>query len=163
MVKIICDTSVLQYLHQLELLHILPALSEDVIIPPAVAEEVAVGQELGVSLPDVAELDWITLREPVSTAALPLITELGPGEAEVLILALECPENVVVLDDALARRVAHMLDLSLTGTLGLLIDAKRAGLIEAVEPYLDRLEALRFRLAERTRLAVLRLAGETSK
>jgi predicted nucleic acid-binding protein len=70
------------------------------------------------------------------------------------------PETVVVLDDALARRVAQTLNLKLTGTLGLLVDAKRAGLISAVEPYLDRLQALRFRLAPHTRSAVLKLAGE---
>jgi predicted nucleic acid-binding protein len=39
----------------------------------------------------------------------------------VLMLALELPETVAVLDDALARRVAHTLNLKLTGTLGILI------------------------------------------
>ena len=85
---------------------------------------------------------------------------LGPGETEVLMLALELPEAVAVLDDALARQVAETLNLSLTGTLGLLIDAKRAGLISAVGPWLDQLQALRFRLAIHTRMAVLKLADE---
>jgi predicted nucleic acid-binding protein len=65
-----------------------------------------------------------------------------------------------VLDDALARRVAEVLGLSFTGTLGLLLDAKRVGLIPEVGPMLDRLEALRFRLAPHTRTAVLRMAEE---
>jgi len=78
----------------------------------------------------------------------------------VLMLALELPEAVAVLDDALARRVAEALNLRLIGTLGLLIDAKRKGLISAVEPWLDQLQALRFRLAPVTRNAVLKLAGE---
>jgi len=67
---------------------------------------------------------------------------------------------VVVLDDALARRVAETLGLNVTGTLGLLLDAKRASLIPAVGPLLDQLEALRFRLAPHTCAAVLKLAGE---
>jgi hypothetical protein len=75
-------------------------------------------------------------------------------------LALELREAVVVLDDALARRVAETLGLNVTGTLGLLLDAKRAGLITAVGPLLDQLEALRFRVAPHTRTAVLKLAGE---
>ena len=75
-------------------------------------------------------------------------------------LALESPEAVAVLDDALARRVAETLGLRLTGTLGVLLDAKRAGLVEVIAPLLDRLDALRFRLAAHTRAAVLRLAGE---
>jgi predicted nucleic acid-binding protein len=81
--KATCDTSPLQYLHQLELLHVLPALTEGVIVPPAVVDELATGRALGVNLPDVAELDWISVRHPLSAAALPLVTDLGPGEAEV--------------------------------------------------------------------------------
>jgi predicted nucleic acid-binding protein len=75
-------------------------------------------------------------------------------------LALESRDAVVVMDDALGRRVAAMLGLRLTGTLGVLLDAKRAGLIPAVGPVLDQLQALRFRLAPHTRIAVLALAGE---
>jgi len=91
---------------------------------------------------------------------LPLITYLGPGETEVLMLALESHDSVVVFDDALARRVAEILNLHLTGTLGLLIDAKRAGHVPAIRPLLDQLGDLRFRLAPPTRAAVLKLAGE---
>jgi predicted nucleic acid-binding protein len=157
---LICDTSPLQYFHQLDLLSVLSALAERVIVPPSVIEELEVGRRLGVSLPNVTTLDWVTVRQPTSKAALPLVTDLGPGETQVLMLALESPDAVAVLDDALARRVAETLGLRLTGTLGLLLDAKRAGLAEVVAPLLDRLQALRFRLALHTRAAVLRLAGE---
>jgi uncharacterized protein len=66
----------------------------------------------------------------------------------------------VILDDGLARRFAETLNIRLTGTVGLLLDAKRAGLVPAVEPLLDQLQSLRFRLAPGTRKALLRLAGE---
>ncbi len=75
-------------------------------------------------------------------------------------LALEQREAVAVLDDALAREMAETLNLNFTGTLGLLLDAKKAGLIDEVRPLLDRLQVLRFRLASHTRAAVLKLAGE---
>lgn len=64
------------------------------------------------------------------------------------------------LDDAPARELAETLDLRLTGTLGLLLDAKKAGLVPTLSPLLERLQSLRFRLASRTFSAVLRLAGE---
>ncbi len=102
MPRVICDTSPIQYLHQLELLHILPALTEGVIVPPAVVDELATGRALGVNLPDLSELGWVSVRPPDSAAALPLVTDLGPGETQVLMLALELPEAVAVLDDALA-------------------------------------------------------------
>jgi predicted nucleic acid-binding protein len=123
---------------------------------------VETGRALGVSLPDLTTLDWMLVRQPTSEPALPLINDLGPGETQVLMLALESRKAVAVLDDALARHVAETLELLYTGTLGLLIDAKRVGLVEAVEPLLDQLQALRFRLAPHTRTAVLKLAGEAS-
>ncbi len=141
-------------------MHILPALARPVTVPPAVLEEINVGRKLGLNLPDLAAVDWITTRWPVSFAALPLATDLGPGEAEVLALALETKDTIVVLDDALARQVAESLRLPLTGTLSLLLDAKRHSLIPAVGPLLEQLGALGFRLAAHTRMAVLKLAGE---
>jgi len=101
------------------------------------------------------------MRRPKSAPVLPLVNDLGLGETEVLALALESSDAIVVLDDAMARRVAESLNLKLIGTLGVLLSAKRAGLIAAVAPMLDQLQALRFRIAPRTRAAVLGLAGES--
>jgi uncharacterized protein len=157
---VICDTSPLQYLHQVSLLHILPALATRVIIPPAVQNEIEVGKAHGVDLPALEELSWLEVRLPQTAAAVPLITDLGKGEIQVLMLALEDNKAVAVLDDGLARRVAEMLEIQYTGTIGLLLDAKEADLIPAVKPVLEKLDSLRFRLAADTRVAVLRLAGE---
>jgi predicted nucleic acid-binding protein len=55
-----------------------------------------------------------------------------------------------------------MLGIRHRGTLGVLLDAKRAGLVAAVQPILDRLQSLDFRLDARTRRDVLELAGEAS-
>jgi predicted nucleic acid-binding protein len=99
---------------------------------------------------------------PSSAIALPLVTDLGAGEKEVLALALESLDSVCILDDALARQVAKTLRLRVTGTLGILIDAKRVGLIPTVRSFIDQLQSLGFRLAPGTRAAVLRLTGEST-
>jgi len=130
------------------------------MVPLAVVAELAAGRTQGVDLPDPATLNWMILRSPSALRVPPLATGLGPGETEVLALVLELPDTVAVLDDALARRVAQAHGISFTGTLGLLIDAKRAGLIAAAGPLLDQLQALGFRLSTRTRRVVLRWAGE---
>ena len=70
------------------------------------------------------------------------------------------PETILIIDDGLARRHAEILRLKFTGTAGLLVKAKRLGLIPAVAPVLDRLSGLRFRLTGETRAAILRLVGE---
>lgn len=160
MFDLIVDTSPVQYLHQLELLHILPNLANQVFFPSAVVEEIRVGHSLGFNLPKLEELDWMNVRQPASVQALPLITNLGPGETEVLMLGLEMVGAVVVLDDGPARDLAEILDLRLTGTLGLLLDAKKEGFVTEIRPLLEKLQSLRFRVASRTFTAVLRLAGE---
>jgi Predicted nucleic acid-binding protein, contains PIN domain len=159
---VICNTSPLQYLYQLGSLDLLPALAGRITIPKAVLKELEAGRALGLNLPDPTRLDWITIRCPASAVALPLVTDLGPGETEVVALALELIDAVVILDDALARQVAETLGIRVIGTLGVLLDAKRAGLVPAIAPLLDQLEALRFRLAPHTRAAVLKLAAEVT-
>ena len=160
MPEVICDTSPLQYLHQLGQLHLLPSLVQRIIVPEAVKEELAQGRRRGFELPDPTQLDWAVIRSPASAPALRLIHDLGAGESEALALALEIQDSLIILDDALARKEAEILGIPLTGTLGLLIDAKRAGLIPAVGPLLDQLQSLRFRLAPQTHAAVIKLAGE---
>jgi predicted nucleic acid-binding protein len=159
---VISNTSPLQYLYQLGLLQVLPALVGRILVPPAVLQELAVGQALGISLPDLTNLDWVAVRRPASMTVLPLVTDLGPGETEVLALGMESTDAVVLLDDALARRVAVTFGIRHRGTLGVLLDAKRAGLVPTIAPLLDQLQSLRFWLHPRTRAALLELAGEST-
>lgn len=161
MPEYICNTSPLQYLHQLGRLALLPALAGKVIIPSAVAQELVAGREVGCDVPDPHQLSWTAIRHPVSATALPLAADLGSGEAAVLALALETTDPIVLLDDAVGRRVAELLGLRLTGTLGVLLSAKQKGLVPAVGPVLDELDRLRFRVSPATRAAVLKLAGES--
>ena len=160
MPEVICDVSPIQYLHQTGLLDLLRLRYGGITIPLAVAAELREGTLRGVDLPAIDALDWIRIRQPAGRLLLPIVADLGAGEREVLALGTETPDSVVILDDALARRYARMLKLTLTGTLGVLLKAKEAGRLPALAPVLDRLEHLRFRIDPETRHAVLRLAGE---
>jgi predicted nucleic acid-binding protein len=92
----ICDTSAIQYLYQLDLLDVLPDPVGSITFPPAVVNELAEGRAQGVRLPTPEERGWATVQAPTSTPALPLVTDLSPGETQVLALALEeeIAENV---------------------------------------------------------------------
>lgn len=159
--KVICNTSPFQYLHGLGLVWLLERLAGTVHVPPAVLMELAEGRALGLDLPDPSSFPWVRVEPPKGRAVLPLVRDLGPGEREVLALALEADAPVVVvLDDLAARRVAQGLDIPVVGALGLLAQGKEAGLLPAVAPLLDRLDALGFRLSSVTRRAVLDLAKE---
>ena len=160
MPKIICNTSPLQYLHQLDQLSLLKSLAGRITVPTAVETEIAIGIEWGVDLPVLRKLDWLDFLTPLCSTAVPLVRDLGPGETEVIMLAMESSDCVVILDDALARKTAELLGIKVTGTLGVLLDAKRAGLIDDLTSVINHLEKLKFRLAPHTRKAVIRLAGE---
>ena len=157
--EVICDVSPIQYLHQAGLLDLLRLRYGNITIPTAVAAE-REGTLRGVDLPAVETLEWMRIRQPVGQLLLPIVADLGAGEREVLALGTEKPESLVMLDDGLVRRYARMLNLKLTGTLGVLLKAKETGLLPSVALVLERLEALRFRMDAETRQAVLRLAGE---
>ena len=159
MPELICNTSPIQYLHQLGLLDLLRRLGDPVVVPAAVVQELNDGRQVGVGLPNV-EIPWISIVRSANAPVLSLVTDLGPGETEVLALGLERRDAVLILDDALARRMARVLQLRHTGTLGLLLDAKQAGYIPSVASPLDRLSELGFRIAGGTRSLVLALAGE---
>jgi predicted nucleic acid-binding protein len=159
--EVVSNTSPLQYLHQLGLLDLLPRLVGRIIVPEAVVEELEAGRALGHDLPEVASLDWVNARTPAPSQQA-FSPDLGRGETDVLRLALESPagEVTVLLDDMRAREAAERHGLKFTGTLGVLLEAKRVGLLPEVKPHLDRLDELGFRLARLTRAAVLKLAGE---
>jgi hypothetical protein len=158
--EVISDTSPLQYLHQAELLGLLPALYGTILVPQAVAQEIQAGLGLGHALPDLASLSWVRIVVAPHPRILLLAAELGLGEREVLSLATERHRATALLDDALARRMARHLGIRFTGTLGVLLRAKETGHLKEVKPAVDQLEALGFRLDPITRLAVLQLAEE---
>ncbi len=160
MAELICDTSALIALHQVGLLHILPALSQIVVIPAAVAQELATGRAEGHDAPDVAGLQWLSIRTPAARPALPDANRLGVGESDVLWVTLETRGGVAVLDEVPARRVAGQLGIAFTGTLGLLIDAKKSGMIPAVAPVLLKLDRHDFHMSPRIRETILKAAGE---
>ena len=157
---VICNTSPIQYLYQADMMELLPALTGQVYVPEAVVAELEEGRRRNVLLPTLEDLSWLIVRPVRDQTLLPLVTHLGDGEKEVLALGLETQDALLLLDDRDARRYAQTLELEISGTLGLLLRAKERGILDAVRPVLDRLQALQFRLNARTRQMVLKRAGE---
>lgn len=150
MVKIpaVVDSACLIGLERIGCLDLLPALIDPVFAPPAV------NQEFG-ALPS-----WMNVQKPVDVgmvAALRLVVD--PGESEAIVLAYEMGLRII-LDDRKAREVAQRLGVPVTGTVGLLLKAKQAGLVGEIRPLLDALDAHQFRIGDALRAEALRLAGE---
>ena len=119
-------------------LDLLRRLHTQVLVPTAVVEEFCrgrSGEAASTGLP--AWFDVGTLVTPVPAI---LVAHLDAGEASAIALALEVGVRLVALDERRGRLVARDMGLSVTGSLGLLLRAKRLGFIEAVAP---RLTAMR--------------------
>jgi predicted nucleic acid-binding protein len=97
--RVIANTSPLLYLHQVDRLHILQQLYNTIVVPPAVREELETGRKQGIDAPDVGGLPWIVIRPVESAALVPVVVDLGRGEAGVIALGLETGGSLLVLDD----------------------------------------------------------------
>lgn len=157
---IIVNTSPLFYLHRLGLLEVLNKLYGNITVPEAVKKELEEGRIQGEDVPQLGTYPWIEIRSVSMPKYLKLIADLGPGESEALALATNHPSALVILDDKLARRIAEMQGFRLTGTAGVLLRARRKGLIPALKPVVERLLNLDFRLKPDLVKAILELAGE---
>lgn len=157
---VIANTSPLLYLHQVGCLIVLQQLYITIIVPPAVQEELEVGKRQGVDVPDVSSLAWIHIRPVASAALVPAVVDLGQGEAEVIASGLEIADSLLILDDQLARRIADLHKLRYTGTLGVLVKAKRTGYLSSVGAVVTALREKGMWLNDMIVEDVLRLSGE---
>lgn len=167
MLAVVCDASPLIYLSKLEQFQLLKLLYQPVLVPPAVWEEVAVagqGRLESTNLRSAVADAWILVDKP--TIASGRLSEfaagLGRGEVEAILLAQE-RSAILITDDALGRSVAERLGLQVTGTIGVLLRAKRQGHLQSVRPLLDRLRTqTNFRISESLYKEALKAAAEAS-
>jgi len=153
-VTVVSNSSPLIALHYLGQLDLCSALFGTVLIPPAVNQE---------TFQMRLRPTWIEerlLAQPLS--AVVLRGRLGVGEREAIALAMEMNADLILLDDAAARRTAVSLGLCVIGTFGILLQAKEQQLIPAVKPLIDQLLAFGFHADEELVSAVLRVAGESA-
>lgn len=117
---------------------LLPRLADEILVAEAVAREVetkADGVQALEALRAFDNVRVVTARVASEVA----VWSLGPGESGVLSLALDHLPCRVVLDDLEARRCAKSFDIPVIGTLGVVLRAKRLGLIPKARPVIEQL------------------------
>ncbi|HXU33534.1 MAG TPA: DUF3368 domain-containing protein [Thermoanaerobaculia bacterium] len=159
--RVISNTSPLFYLHQIERLGLLRDLYQNLYVPLAVEAELRKGAALGCSTPDLATLSWVHVQSHPSTVLVPTVADLGPGESEVITLGMANPGCLLLLDDALGRSVAAKRGLTYTGTLGVLIRARKEGLLPDLGAAIEDLRQTTMYLSPGLISAVLAEANES--
>lgn len=153
---IVADASPLIALARIGQLDLLHQIYGDIVIPRAVEEEIT-RHPHGFGGPRPAWIRVHDVQDVVRVGALR--QELDPGEAEAIILAQEQGTRLLI-DEAAGRRVARSLGLEITGTLGALLDAKRAGILPRLDATLTQLRSADFRMSDQLMAELRRAAGE---
>ena len=147
---IISDTSCLIILTKIGEIDLLRQLYKTVTITQDIS------LEYGENLPE-----WFEVQQVKDYYRQQLLEmQIDKGEASAIALALETSDNIVILDDWKARKVAERLGISVTGTLGVIIKAKNTGIIPSIKPYLDKIRDTNFRISEELEQIALKEANE---
>ena len=86
--------------------------------------------------------------------------DLDAGEASAIALSLEIDRSILIIDDLKGREIAERLHLKYSGTLGLLLQAKQAGLLTVLHPVVEKIRKTNFRFSEAVLDYLLKQAGE---
>jgi predicted nucleic acid-binding protein len=161
-VRVVSNTSPIINPAMVGCLDLLKQLYTFILIPDAVYDEIVL---LGAGLPGAVEVQtepWFRRQTITDTALLArLRAHLDEGEAAALTLAAEVKADLLLLDERAARRHAFSLGLRCAGLLGILLAAKRAGLLSNIKPVLDDLIAnAGFWVSAPLYDQILRAAGE---
>ncbi len=136
----VINASPLILLGKIHRLDLLDALASSQAVPRSVIREVEVGADQDAAANQA--LNWARERM-VPDIALPLWVanwDLGAGESQVIAHCLTEP-SVAVLDDGEARSCAQSRDIPLIGTLGIVLRARKQGLIPAARPLVEQIAA----------------------
>lgn len=156
----VLNASPLIALGRIQCLDLLVDLAPAILIPDQVLNEIKAGSLKDPETPGILGWAW-PFRAPRVPVPDPVAGwDLGAGEAQVIALCLQGGSRQAVLDDGEARRCALTLGVSMIGTLGILLQAKRKGRLSAVRPLTARLVSSGYYLDHALLEQVLAKTGE---
>ncbi len=147
---VIIDTSCLILLSKIDELDLLKEVFKEIYTTNDVL------LEFGNPLPS-----WILVKSPTNKNYQNLLElEIDKGEASAISLNLEIAKSIIILDDLKARKIAKRLNHAYSGTFGVIIKAKKLGIIKSVKPILEKIRSTNFRFSESIFDIVLHEANE---
>jgi predicted nucleic acid-binding protein len=128
-VKVFSNTTPFIALAAIQRLDLLPKLFGRLHVTAEVVEECAVGGLIAV--PPLQQVDWVVVAPTPAQMAPHILLELDKGEKATLLAAMAEKADLILMDEKLGRNMAEYLGLSVMGTLGVLLKARKVGLIES--------------------------------
>jgi len=144
--KVICNTTPFIALSSINQIGLLKEVYSSIIVPRAVIEEINEGGKINV--PDLTTFDWIEVIPNLTNFENRLLFQLDYGEQQVVLNALKLKLDLVLIDDKTARNIAEYLGINVKGTLGVLVEAKRKGLISSFKERALKMKEYGIRFSE---------------
>lgn len=157
---LVADASALIALSACESLPLLDALFGQVLVPEAVFNEVAANNK-----PQSARLRSYLhgkVRAVDMQSFVYLDSFADAGETAAMILYKEVAADFLLIDDKRGKKVAKINQIKTIGSLGVLLQAKRLGLIPLIAPLLEQISASPVFIGADLIRTVLELAGEAN-
>ena len=143
---VVADSSPLITLLNIGHLDWLQKLFSQILVPPMVDLEVSRGELEGSAWFELRESGFIRTVELENVEQLPiLLLQIDPGESEAILLAKQLGLPLLI-DDKAGRKMAQLMDVRITGLVGILEALKRQGEISVDEmpSILEALERVEF-------------------
>ena len=141
-------------------LDMLPLLYSRVWVPFEVCREIHAGGADNFAITEFEQMSWLHKQNtPVKIPVL-LQNSLDSGEAAVIALALQEDIELVAIDENVGRRFARLSGLNLTGSIGILLKAKKLGYPISMRDAIRRMRQRGIWLGNNVVEFALREAGE---
>ena len=129
--RVVVDASPLIILFKSGLAGLLPQLFTEIVVPAAVRDEVMAGGSSDPAVAGLANATWATAVDDPPIPSVIAAWYLDAGESSARAQALRMNDARVLLDDRAARNCARALQIRTLGTIGVILLAKRRGLISS--------------------------------
>jgi predicted nucleic acid-binding protein len=120
-------------------LDVLRTLYTRVIVPYEVAEEIRAGGKDAFGLDVFDQASWLEINSAPVVLLPYLQNTLDRGEASVIQTALQQGIKLVCIDEMVGRRIARLSNLSVTGSIGVLLKAKSMGYALSIPEAINRM------------------------
>ncbi len=120
-------------------LKVLRPLYSKVIVPFEVCQEILAKDINCFAVSQFNEADWLKKWPHNIEISHYLRNSLDIGEASVIQMALNEKCQVVCIDETVGRRIAKLNGVKLTGTIGILLRAKKEGLSFSMKDAIQRM------------------------
>lgn len=158
---IVSNSTLLIHLAKIGQFQLLHDFYGQIFIPQAVYNECVTGGKAYEDANLIEQAEWLQVVEAKDKNLVVLLNaELDRGEAEAIALALQQQSDLLLLDDAEGREKAHLYGLKYTGTIGILLKAKRTNKLQSLREALNKLQETGFWLDRRLYQKLLQEVGE---